>query len=188
MRWRKASPKRESECSMRAISIMSVPRPRTMCASVRDCGESDCGTELIACGCAPIGSVMRPAPNAETCGCVIEVYSFALEEREVMLPRLYRVLRASGCWTVACRRCGRDSVEYIFEVELGAVMELYCGLVQAGMELTEVSHRALTELCVLRTHERALHGTARVVSVLLRMSFFDLQEEAAVPGVVAASA
>jgi len=163
-----------------------------MCASVRDSEELDCGTAVIACGRAPIGSVMRPAPNAETCGCVIEVYSFALEEREVMLPRLYRVLRASGCWTVAYRRCGRHSVEYSFELELGAVMELYCGLVQAGLEMTEVSHRALTELCVLRAHERALRGgggqTPRVVSVRLRMSFVDLQEEAAVPGVVAASA
>lgn len=130
--------------------------------------------------------------GSDSCGCVIEVHSVSLEERGLMLPRLYKALAASGCWTVSYKRCGVRSVEYSFEVELAAMVELYCGLAQTGLEMTELSHRALTELCVLRTHERAVREaqclTPRVVNVRLMMSFVDPEEEIAVPGVIAALA
>jgi hypothetical protein len=136
--------------------------------------------------------MMQRATDAETRGCVIEVHSFSLEERNAMLPRVYRVLAASGCWTVGYKRRGRRTLEYSFEVELGAVVELYCGLVQAGLEMTEVSHRALTELCVVRTHEQALRSARglgpHVVSVRLVMSFLDAEEEVELAAVMAASA
>ncbi len=133
------------------------------------------------------------ARGSDSCGCVIEVHSMSLEERGVMLARLYKVLTACGCWTLSYRRFGARALEYSFEVELAAMVELYCGLAQAGLEMTEISHRALTELCVLRTHERALRGaqclTPRAVSVRLMMRFVDQEEEEiAVPGVIAASA
>jgi hypothetical protein len=135
--------------------------------------------------------MMHRALAADSCGCVIEVHSISLEERGAMLPRLYKALAACGCWTLSYRRRGARAVEYSFEVELGAMVELYCGLVQAGLEMTELSHRALTELCVLRSHEGALRSsrclTPRMVSVRLAMSFVDL-EEMAVAGVIAASA
>ena len=109
-----------------------------------------------------------------------------------MSQRLYRVLAACGCCFVRCRRCAPWAVEYSFEVELAATMELYCGLAQAGLEMTEVSHRALTELCVLRLHERALCAgqclTPRAVNLRLVMNFVDPEEDEAVPGVIAASA
>ena len=129
---------------------------------------------------------------SDSCGCVIEVHSISLEERRVIMPRLYKVLAACGCWTMGYRRCGARAAEYSFEVELAAVMELYCGLAQAGLEMTDVSHRALTELCVLRTHERMLRGnrclTPPVVSVRLMMSFWDAEEATEVTGVIDASA
>jgi hypothetical protein len=135
--------------------------------------------------------MMQRPPEADSCGCVVEVHSVSFEERGVTLPRLYKALAACGCWTVSYKRCGARAVEYSFEVELAATVELYCGLVQTGLEMTELSHRALTELCVLRTHEGALRGsrclTPRVVTVRLMMSFVDL-EEIAVPGVIAALA
>jgi hypothetical protein len=147
---------------------------------------------VIAGERAPIGlMMMHRAVAADSCGCVIEVHSVSLEERGVMLPRLYKALAGCGCWTVSYKRCRGWAVEYSFEVELAATVELYCGLVQTGLEMTELSHRALTELCVLRTHEGALRGsrclTPRVVSVRLRVSFIDL-EEIAVAGVIAALA
>ena len=132
------------------------------------------------------------AQGAESCECVIEVHSVSLEDRGVMLPRLYRVLAGCGCWTVGYKRRGARVVECTCAIELAAMVELYCGLVQTGLEMTEVSHRTLTELCVLRTHEQALSAspclTPRLVNVRLVMNFVDPEEEAAVPGVVAASA
>ena len=136
--------------------------------------------------------MMHQAHGADSCGCVIEVCSVALEERAALQQRLFRVLAACGCWMLGYQRFGAKVLEYRFDVELDAVLEFYCGLAQAGMEITEASHHALTELCVLRSHELTLRGTRcltpHVVSVRLRVNFVDPAEETAVPGVIAASA
>jgi hypothetical protein len=135
---------------------------------------------------------MHRVPAENSCGCVIEVHCVSLEERGALLQRLYKVLLACGCCAVGYKRFGARALQYSFEVELVAMLELYCGLVQAGLEMSELSHWALTEMCVLRSHEQVLHGgrclTPRMVSVRLRMSFVDLEEEAAASGVIAALA
>src|SRR5579875_960087 len=101
----------------------------------------------------------------QDCRCVIQVHGFSCEDRNVLLVRLYRAFAASGCWTVGYRRRGRRSVEYSFDLELGQAVELYCGLVEAGLELTESSHRTLTDVCVLRAHQALSHGPSRCVRV-----------------------
>lgn len=132
------------------------------------------------------------AQGAESSGCVIEVPGVPLKEREALQQRLYKVLASCNCWTLRYRRSGQRAAEYSFEVDLDAVLELYCGLAQAGLEMTESSHRMLTELCVLRSHERALRGTPlltpHAVGVRLAMTFVDPDEEIAVPGIETASA
>ena len=131
--------------------------------------------------------MMTPGLDSEF-GSAIEVHSFSGEARRLLLPRLWKMFAATGCSAAVCQRCGRRTVEYRFDVQLGAVLELYCGLAQAGLEMTEVSHRALTELCMLRTHERALRAGVRVVSVRLRVSFLEMPESPEVVVVQAASA
>lgn len=130
---------------------------------------------------------MRPALESDF-GSAIEVYSFSREQRALLLPRVYKALTASGCSVFGRKRRGRRTVEYSFEVNLSAALELYCGLAQAGLEMTELSHRALTELCMLRTHERALRAGVRVVSVRLRVSFLGMSESSEIVMVQAASA
>ena len=142
----------------------------------------------MAARALPIGGdMMRPALDSDF-GSAIEVHSFSVEDRKLLLPRLWKVFTAAGCSAAVCKRCGRRTVEYRFDVELGAVLDLYCGLAQAGLEMTEVSHRALTELCMLRTHERALRAGVRVVGVKLRISFLEMRQSAEVVLVQAASA
>jgi hypothetical protein len=130
---------------------------------------------------------MMRAPDSDF-GSAIEVHSFSVEERMLLLPKVYKALTASGCSVFDRKRCGRRMVEYSFEIELRAALELYCGLAQAGLEMTELSHRALTELCMLRTHERALQAGVRVVSVRLRISFLGMPESSETVLVQAASA
>ncbi len=76
------------------------------------------------------------------------------------------------------KRRGRRRIECSLEIELDAAMELYCGLMGAGLELTEVSHRVLTEVCVLRAHHRMLSGPPRLLRVRLVTSFIRIDEEA----------
>jgi hypothetical protein len=73
-------------------------------------------------------------------------------------------------------------------VELRSALDLYCGLAQAGLEMTDVSHRALTELCMLRTHERALRAGVRKVRVRLRVSLLAVAQSSEVVLLQAASA
>jgi hypothetical protein len=120
-------------------------------------------------------------------GGAIEVHGFSCESRTLMLQRLRIALAASGCWLIGTRY-SRGSVEYSFEIELGAVLDLYCGLVHAGLQMTELTHHTLTELCVLRTHGQALNAHRRVLRVRLLMSFVQAEEEIYVPEVMAASA
>lgn len=131
--------------------------------------------------------MMRAALDSDF-GSAIEVHSFSVEERKLLVPQLWKMFAATGCSSAVCKRCGRRTVEYRFEVGLGAVLDLYCGLAQAGLEMTEVSHRALTELCMLRTHERALRAGVRVISVRLRISFLEMAETPEIVLVQAASA
>ena len=120
-------------------------------------------------------------------GGAIEVHGFSLESRAAMLPRLQRVLTASGCWLTASKR-GGGSAEYCFEVELAAALELYCGLVQAGVQMTELAHRTLTGLCMVCAHGQVLSGHPRVLTVRLMVRFLPAEEELEVPEVQAASA
>ena len=106
----------------------------------------------------------------------------------MLLSRLYRMFAANGCGVVDCKRRGRRAVEYSFGVELGGMLDLYCGLAQVGLDMTEVSHRALTEMCMLRTHERVLRAGFRTVSVRLRISFLQKDRSPEVVLVQAASA
>jgi len=115
--------------------------------------------------------MMRPALDSD-CGCVIEVHGFSHERRNVLLSRLYKAFTASGCSVLDYKRRPR-TMEYSFEVDLRAVLDLYCGLAQAGLEMTELSHRTLTELCMLRTHERALRAGVRQVSLRLSVRFLE---------------
>ncbi|HEY4009854.1 MAG TPA: hypothetical protein VGM11_06860 [Acidobacteriaceae bacterium] len=110
-------------------------------------------------------------------GCVIEVHSVSWEERNVLLARLHRAFVATDCWAVAYRRCGGRALEYSFELELRHALDLYCGLVQAGLEMTSLSHRALTEVCVLRSHQRALDGQRCVMCVRLIVTFPESAED-----------
>jgi hypothetical protein len=120
-------------------------------------------------------------------GSAIEVHGFSCESRTLVLHKLHIALAASGCWLIGTKR-GRASVEYRFEIELAAALDLYCGLVHAGLQMTELTHRTLTGLCVLRTHGEALSNPQRVLRVRLVVRFVEMQDHFQLPEVTSASA
>lgn len=148
--------------------------------------ESNCGTQVIAWVDAPIERLMTHC-EADP-GCAIEVHGFSCEDWSVLITRLRRTLAASGCCAVECRRRGRQRMECRFEVELDAAIELYCGLVTAGLELTELSHRVLTQMCVVRAHCGEFEQRARWISVRVVMSFIGMEDETELLQVMHASA
>jgi hypothetical protein len=120
-------------------------------------------------------------------GSAIEVHGFSCESRTLILHRVHIALAAIGCWLIGTKR-GRASVEYRFEIELAAAVDLYCGLVQAGLQMTELTHRTLTGLCVLRTHGEALSNPQRVLRVRLVVSFVEMRDYFELLEVTSASA
>jgi len=116
-------------------------------------------------------------------GRAVKISAFTRESRRSVLPRLYGVFASTDCRMVSSERRA-DGMEYVVEIQLAAALELYCGLMQAGVQMIERSHRALTELCLLLGHESALEAIRRPVSVHLVMSFvhpsFDVEAVEAV--------
>jgi hypothetical protein len=90
--------------------------------------------------------------------CVVEIQAYAFGDRRKLFARLQGALAASGCATVMYTKLGRSRMQYNFETDLEAIVDLYCGLVEAGLELTESGHRILTELCARRSHQRRPFG------------------------------
>lgn len=121
---------------------------------------------------------MTTSSQERDCSGAIEVHGFSCESRMQMLQKLRIALDASGCWLIGAKRRRTSveygSVEYSFEIELTAVLDLYCGLVCAGLQMTELTHRTLTELCVLRTHGQALSNGHRVLRVRLVVGFVEM--------------
>lgn len=118
-------------------------------------------------------------------GSAIEVHGFSCESRTLVLHKLHIALTSSGCWLIGMKRGRRSveyssvdysSIEYIFEIDLAAALDLYCGLVHAGLQMTELTHRTLTGLCVLRTHENALSNLQRVLRVRLVVRFVEMPD------------
>lgn len=110
-------------------------------------------------------------------GEAIEVHAFSFEGRSAVLPRLYAALAAAGCGLAGTARTLRHGVEYSFEVERTSAIDLYCSLMQAGLELTEAAHRSLTTLCTLRMFEDSDARPVPLVDVCLQVSFLETADE-----------
>lgn len=100
-----------------------------------------------------------------------EVRGFCREDRHAVLPRLGIALAESGCWLTGCSLRRPLEVEYRLDMELRFALDLYGGLVGAGLELAAASHRELTGLCVLRQNAGADLG--RVVNLTLILRFVE---------------
>jgi hypothetical protein len=103
----------------------------------------------------------------------VQVCCFSHEDRHVIIPRLSIALAESGCWLMGCRVLRPSDVEYRLDMSLRSALDLYGGLVNAGLELTEGSHRGLTNLCTLRKHHRLGPGANRLVDLRLEVRFLD---------------
>ena len=112
-----------------------------------------------------------PYPVADVRNLVLQ--SFTYEGRRVILPALSDAMTQCGCWLLERKVVSLSQVDYIFELQQRAVLELYSGLIGAGLELTRASHLDLTGLCSLLTHHPTATARRRIVHVQLEVSFLE---------------
>ncbi len=62
-------------------------------------------------------------------------------------------------------------MEFVFEVQLQTILELYASLVGIGVELTRAAHSSLTELCTCMQHQSSSANPFQVVTLRLEINF-----------------
>jgi len=78
--------------------------------------------------------------------------------------RLTQVVLDCCGWILEEKPVSVSAYRLRFEVGLADIQDLYASLQQAGLQLTPMAHRALTEMCLCR-HHLPPGGEAQIVSI-----------------------
>lgn len=103
----------------------------------------------------------------------VELQGYTYEDRGQALRAAIAALEQAGSWILERNSSRPDCVRLRLEIQLRSVMELYAGLLAAGLELTRGSHLALTELCSIRAFRNRAAEPRRVLELALEISFLD---------------
>ena len=104
----------------------------------------------------------------------LDLQGYSYEDRTGLLPELTSALNHSGGWVLERRTLSPSTIEFLLEIQLRGIVDLYSALIGTGLELTRSTHNTLTDLCTCRQH-RALAAAepAQVVSLRLELSFLE---------------
>ena len=100
-----------------------------------------------------------------------ELTAYCYSDRLTLLPELTSALTRCGGWVLERRTVSPTNMEFVFEVQLAAVLDTYGALVGVGLELTRGAHTLLTELCTCRKHSAGSTNPGQVVTLKLNVSF-----------------
>lgn len=103
----------------------------------------------------------------------LHLQTFSYESRKIILPALSGAMSRCGCWLLERKVVSLTQTNFIFEVQQRSILDLYTGLIGAGLELTRASHLALTSLCALTRHTSRVAGRPWIIHVQLEVSFLE---------------
>ncbi len=113
----------------------------------------------------------RPAAEAPKLMQVLDIQGYSYEPSEELLRNLNRILMNSGGWILDRRALSDTNYEFTLEVELRSILDLYAGIISAGIELTRANHLALTDLCTCRLHLLGSSELRQILGLRLEISF-----------------
>lgn len=102
----------------------------------------------------------------------VQIQGYSYAERQGLLPVLTRAVAQCGGWVLDRKMLSDSTLEIRVEVELRAALDLYAGMVAAGLELTRTGHMALTELCLCLKHVPLLDAT-QLITIRVEISFLE---------------
>src|ERR1700710_2103271 len=73
----------------------------------------------------------------------IDIQSFSYEERGSVLSTLTSSFTDCGGWVLRRKTLSATNMEFHLEIQLRDVIDLYAGILSAGVELTRAAHLAL---------------------------------------------
>ena len=102
-----------------------------------------------------------------------EIHAFSYEERQGVLPGLTSAFTQSGGWVLERKSTSATTMQFRFEIQLHAIVELYAALVETGVEFTKTTHAVLTDLCTCRRHISRSARASQVLTLSLELSFLE---------------
>jgi hypothetical protein len=102
---------------------------------------------------------------------LLDIQGYSYEPSEELLRNLNRILVNSGGWIMDRRALSATNYEFTIEVELRSILDLYAGIIAAGIELTRANHLALTDLCTCRLHLLGSSELRQVIGLRLEVAF-----------------
>ncbi len=109
-----------------------------------------------------------PAARSEQ---TFDLFAYCYSDRVALLPQLTKAFTQTGGWVLERRTVSAAAMDFRFEIQLGAVLELYSALAGMGLELTRASHSTLTDLCTCRKHSGFSPQPNQVLTFRLEISF-----------------
>ena len=106
---------------------------------------------------------------------VLDIQGYSYEPSEGLLRTLNRSLVTSGGWIIDRRPISSTNYEFTLEIELRFVLDLYAGVIAAGVELTRANHLAFTDLCTCRLHLRGSSELRQIIGIRLEVCFLSQQ-------------
>ncbi len=103
----------------------------------------------------------------------LDIQSFSYEERHGLLPNLTSALAECGGWVLCRKTLSPSMMEFRFEIQLRAIVDLYASIVSSGLELARSGHLALTDLCNCRKNLATVADLGQVVTIRLEISFLE---------------
>jgi hypothetical protein len=102
---------------------------------------------------------------------LLDIQGYSYEPSEELLRKLNRILVNSGGWILDRRALSATNYEFTIEVELHSILDMYAGIIAAGIELTRANHLALTDLCTCRLHLLGSRELRQVIGLRLEVAF-----------------
>ncbi len=102
-----------------------------------------------------------------------DLHGFSYEDRQGMLPSLTSAFMQSGGWVLERKTTSATTMQFRFEIQLDAIVDLYGALVGTGVELTRGTHALLTELCTCRRQVTRRTCASQVLTLCLELSFLE---------------
>jgi hypothetical protein len=102
---------------------------------------------------------------------LLDIQGYSYEPSEDLLRNLNRILINSGGWILDRRALSATNYEFTIEVELRSILDMYAGIIAAGIELTRANHLALTDLCTCRLHLLGSNELRQIIGLRLEVAF-----------------
>jgi hypothetical protein len=105
----------------------------------------------------------------------IHLQAIALEQPDRLIRILTGVVISSGGWVLSRASSDSGIISLLFEFERRACVDIYSGLVGAGLELSRTGHLRFTELCQCTRSRQSDCGT-EIASIDLEIQTYPLED------------